>query len=138
MTLVGILKREGRIDHNGKTIRLEDVSVERKGQTFAFVMDTRVCEAAYSLAQGVDLLVTESTFLGQDEDKALAHGHLTATQAAEIARKARVGMLLLTHFSQRYGPKVDFTTEAREVFPDVKQMNDKDTYDLERPQIPLV
>ena len=132
-SLVGNLKREGQIDHNGKTVFLKDVSVERKGQSFAFVMDTRVCETANSLAQEVDLLVSESTFLEQDEDKALAYGHLTATQAAEIAREAKVGMLLLTHFSQRYAPPDnDFQSEARKVFPNTIQMKDKMSYVLER------
>jgi len=67
--LVGILKATGKITHNGKTIHLEEVCRIRKGQSFAFVLDTRMCEAAITLAQGVDLLVTESTFMGEDEDK---------------------------------------------------------------------
>jgi hypothetical protein len=78
------------------------------------------------------LSVTESTFLGQDEDKAMAHGHLTATQAAEIARRAEVGILLLTHFSQRYGLNADFSSEAKIVFPNVIQMRDKLSYVLKR------
>jgi len=130
--LVGILKATGKITHNGKTIHLEEVSRIRKGQSFAFILDTRMCEAAISLAQGVDLLVTESTFLGEDEDKALAHGHLTAPQAAEIARQANAGILLLTHFSQRYGMNANFAAEARAIHPNVIQMNDKDTYELLR------
>ncbi len=130
--LVGRLKEKKTIFHYGQTIRLDDVSVVRKGQSFAFVMDTRLCDAALSLAEGVDLLVTESTFLNQDEDKALAHGHLTASQAAQIAKKVKAGILFLTHFSQRYGLDVDFAAEARTVFPNVIQMQDKKTYDIPR------
>jgi len=82
-------------------------------------MDTRLCDAAISLARDVDLLVTECTFLGADEDKALEHGHLTTLQAAKIAREAKAKMLFLTHFSQRYGLGTDFAKEVREVFLNV-------------------
>jgi ribonuclease Z len=82
--------------------------------------------------------VTESTFLNQDADKAQAHGHLTALQAGEIANKAKAGMLLLTHFSQRYGPNADFASEALVAHLNVMQMNDNDTYVLQRTKTSLV
>ena len=122
--VVGELKAQGQTYHQGKLIRLEDVSVLKKGQSFAFVLDTRMCDAAIALAHNVDVLVTESTFLDQDADKAEAYGHLTALQAGEIARKANAKTLLLTHFSQRYGPNPDFASEARTVHPNVIQLND--------------
>jgi len=93
-------------------------------------MDTRVCDAEISLAQDVDLLVTESTFLNCDEDKAARHWHLTAGQAGAIANKANTGKLLLTHFSQRYDKGIDFTKDAKAIHHDVLQMNDSDIYDL--------
>ena len=46
---------------------LEDVSVPRPGQSMAFVMDTRMCDGAFELAQGVDLLVCESTPVSMQE-----------------------------------------------------------------------
>lgn len=102
--LVGRLQREGRVTApNGRTVTLAECSVRRPGQSVAFVMDTRRCEAAQALAAGVDLLVIESTFL--DEDAALAdeYGHLTAGQAGRIAAEGGVRRLVLTHFSERYG-----------------------------------
>jgi ribonuclease Z len=129
---VGLLKSTGKIKHSGRNVYIKDVSVVRKGQSFAFVMDTRVCKAAIELARDVDLLVTESTFMHNDVAKAYKHGHLTARQAAEIAAKANAGMLLLTHFSQRYGPYADFASEARQVHNNVIQLNDNDTYELVR------
>ncbi len=104
---VGLLKKNGTINHNGVDVRLEDVSVLKQGQTFAFVMDTRMCPAAVELAKKADLLVTESTFKDEDEDKAVRFGHLTATQADQIATEAGAKTLLLTHFSQRYAPPSD-------------------------------
>ena len=88
--------------YQGQVIRLEDVSTLKIGQSFALELDTRMCEAAIELAKDVDVLVTESTFLEEDADKAEAHGHLSALQAGQVARKANVGTLLLTHFLHRY------------------------------------
>jgi ribonuclease Z len=106
---VGRLQREGSL---GGVI-LEDVSEIRRGQRFAFVMDTRLCENVYVLAEGCDMLVIESTFLDEDRELAVEYGHLTAGQAARAARDAGVRHLVLTHFSQRYSEPDDFERQAR-------------------------
>ncbi|GAA3452791.1 ribonuclease Z [Dactylosporangium matsuzakiense] len=95
---VAVLQRQGELGG----VRLEDVSEPRRGQRFAFVMDTRLCPGVFALAEGADVLVIESTYLTADEDLAVAHGHLTAGQAARVAAESGVGTLVLTHFSQRY------------------------------------
>ncbi|WP_438293934.1 ribonuclease Z [Streptomyces sp. HUAS TT7] len=106
---VGRLQREGEL--NGVT--LDDVSEVRRGQRFAFVMDTRLCEGVSALADGCDMLVIESTFLDGDFQLAVDHGHLTASQAAAVARDAGVRHLVLTHFSQRYSDPGEFERQAR-------------------------
>lgn len=106
---VGRLQRQGEL--NG--VRLEDVSEQRRGQRFAFVMDTRLCEGVYELAEGCDLLTIESTFLDEDADLAKEHGHLTAGQAARVAAESGVRSLVLTHFSQRYTDPSAFADQAR-------------------------
>ena len=67
---VGRLQREGRLTVTDagreRLVALEDVSVPRRGQVFAFVMDMRPCPAAVALAAGADLLVAESTYLHED------------------------------------------------------------------------
>jgi len=83
-------------------VKLEDVSVPRPGQSFAFLMDTRRCPGAEQLAAGVDLLVVEATFLDTETTLATQFGHLTARQAARLAADAGARELVLTHFSQRY------------------------------------
>ncbi|MFD4951660.1 ribonuclease Z [Streptomyces sp. NPDC058451] len=105
----------GRIQRDGSLggVPLEAVSEVRPGQRFAFVMDTRLCEGVHALAEGCDLLVIESTFLGEDEPLAVEHGHLTAGQAARVARDAGVRHLVLTHFSQRYTGPEEFERQAR-------------------------
>jgi ribonuclease Z len=113
---VGRLQREGTITVDGRAVRLEDVSEPRPGQRFAFVMDTRLCDGVHALADGADLLVIESTFLAADAHLAREYGHLTAGQAAAVARDCGVRRLVLTHFSQRYPEPVGFAREAAEVF----------------------
>jgi ribonuclease Z len=113
---VGRLQREGRMDAGGRTVELDDVSEVRPGQSFAFVMDTRLCAAVHDLARGVDLLVIESTFLDADAELAGAYGHLTAGQAARVAAEAGVRRLVLTHFSQRYEDPGAFGAEAARWF----------------------
>ncbi|WP_282695118.1 ribonuclease Z [Streptomyces sp. CC208A] len=106
---VGRLQREGSLGG----VTLEQVSEVRRGQRFAFVMDTRLCDGVHALAEGVDLLVIESTFLDADVRLAEDHGHLTAGQAAAVARDAGVRHLVLTHFSQRYSDPEEFERQAR-------------------------
>lgn len=106
---VGLIQRAGEL----RGVRLDEVSEVRRGQRFAFVMDTRLCEGVHALADGCDLLVIESTFLDEDERLATDHGHLTAGQAARVARDAGVRHLVLTHFSQRYADPGEFERQAR-------------------------
>ncbi len=99
---VGRLQREGKIERNGGWVDLDDVSEPRRGQKFAFVMDTRLCDNAFALAADTDMLVCESTFAEADAALADDYGHLTAGQAGLIAARAGTRRLILTHFSQRY------------------------------------
>nr|WP_206345113.1 ribonuclease Z [Streptomyces thermoviolaceus] len=106
---VGRLQREGSL----RGVPLEAVSEVRRGQRFAFVMDTRLCDGVFALAEGCDLLVIESTFLDADAALAEEFGHLTAGQAGRVARDAGVRHLVLTHFSQRYTDPGEFERQAR-------------------------
>jgi ribonuclease Z len=78
------------------------VSEPRQGQRFAFIMDTRLCDAVFALADQADMLVCESTFADAQAGLAREYGHLTARQAGRIAAESGARLLVLTHFSQRY------------------------------------
>ncbi|MFJ5696666.1 ribonuclease Z [Arthrobacter sp. NPDC093139] len=106
---IGRLQREGNLDG----VRLEDVSVPRPGQRFAFIMDTAPCEGAEALADGVDLLVAESTFSDDDASLATQYAHLTAGQAGDLAAVGGAETLVLTHFSSRYGDTGLLADQAR-------------------------
>ena len=124
--MVGDLLREGTVVHDGRTISVNEVSEARPGQVFAFVMDTRICDNAFALAEGADLLVCESTYLSSEENEAIARGHMTAAQAARIAKESGARKLVLTHFSQRYPDSRAFVDEAREIFDNVVAVSDGD------------
>lgn len=109
----------GEITVGGRTVRIEEVSEPRPGQVFALVMDTRPCPGAATLAQGADLLVCESTFLQSEAAEAHDYQHMTAAQAATLARDAGARSLVLTHFSQRYPSLDGFVAEAGAIFPQV-------------------
>ena len=115
--MVKQLERDGKIIIGNETIHLTDVSTPKKGESIAIVIDTRVCDEALILAHGAKLLLSESTYLHTEAEMARKHHHLTARQAAELARDAGVDTLVLTHFSARYLNVMDFEKEAQEVFP---------------------
>jgi ribonuclease Z len=113
------LQEEGSFLVQGREVQLKEVSWIRKGDTIAYVVDTRLCENAFALAKGAKLLICESTYLQDREELAIKHKHLTAKQAASIAKKSNAELLVLTHFSARYLQSEEFAVEAREVFPNV-------------------
>jgi len=113
---VGRLQQAGSLEVDGHTVSLAQVSEPRPGQRFAFVMDTRLCDGVFELADRADLLVIESTYLASEQDLAAAYGHLTARQAARVARECGVRKLVLTHFSQRYTEPARFLEEAATEF----------------------
>ena len=113
------LAETGHLVVAGRTVHLHDVSHPRPRRSVAFVMDTRRCDGALELAERVDLLVIEATFLETERQLAEDAGHLTAGQAASIAREAGVGRVVLTHVSQRYPDPAGHLHEARAAAPEL-------------------
>ena len=77
--------------------------------------------------KNADALVSEATYLHYEADLAQRFGHITARQAAEMAKSAGVKNLLLTHFSRRYRER-DVFAEAQEFFPGAVAARDFDHY----------
>ncbi|WP_204911322.1 ribonuclease Z [Microlunatus spumicola] len=127
---VGRLLRDGEVTVDGRRVGVEEVTEARRGQSFAFVMDTRRCDAAVELCRDVDLAVCESTYLRTEADLAEAYAHLTAADAAGIAAEAGVRRLVLTHYSARHPDEQVFADEARPIFGDVTAVRDLDRVDV--------
>lgn len=116
--LFGKLHRGEPVEVDGRVVRPEDVvGPPRPGRRIVYTGDTRPCRRTLEIARNADLLIHDATF-GQDEaERAKTTGHSTAREAADLARKARVLRLILTHLSSRYAddPR-PLEREAREVF----------------------
>lgn len=115
--LVKTLEKQGWITIGDKKITLDEVAYVKKGDSIAVIIDTRPCQAALVLAKDARLLLCESTYLTSEEDLAFRHQHLTAAEAALIAKEAGAHTLILTHFSARYPESAAFEAEARPIFP---------------------
>jgi ribonuclease Z len=100
------------------------VSVPRPGQIVAFIMDTGLCDGAFALAEGADLVVCEATFVTAEADLARRYRHLTAAQAGRIAAESGARRLVISHFSQRYRDESVLLDEARAEFDDVVAAHD--------------
>ena len=98
--------------------------------SYAFCSDTAYKEDIISLIKGVSVLYHESTFLDEHEHLCEKTKHATAKQAALIAKKARVGHLILGHFSTRYGTIIPFQEEANTIFDNVLLADDGKTFNF--------
>lgn len=122
--LVKELEEKGELRVNNGLVRIEDVSQVRPGDSIAVVIDTRYCQQAIEIARNARILLCESTYQEEHKDLAYKHFHLTAKQAAAIAKEAHVEELILTHFSARYLSLSGFEDEARSIFPNSHAADD--------------
>ena len=115
----------------GVVIEPEDVvGPPQEGAHFAYVTDTRPCEAGRELARGVDLLYHEATFAEALKEKACATAHSTASEAAQMARDAGAERLLIGHFSARYTDPAPLVREAVQHFPNTEAAEELKRYAL--------
>lgn len=117
---------------DGRRINPEDVlGPPRRGTRFMHVGDCGSTQSLEEYARGVDALVIEATYLSFEAALAEQFGHLTATDAAELARDAGVGQLFLTHISRRYRER-DIQAEAEAIFPRTNVARDFDHFEIRR------
>ncbi len=130
---------------NGQRISLPDGRViepdevlgpARPGVSVAITGDTGRVDNLLEAVAGVDVLVTEATYLTRDRELARRFGHITAEEAAWLAREAGVRMLALNHLSQRYRVR-DILREVEAIFEPVIVARDFDRLSLTREAIKL-
>jgi ribonuclease Z len=119
---------------DGTTVTPEQVlGPPRPGRKLVITGDTAPAEEIVEAAWGADVLVTEATFAEEERDRAEETLHQTAMQAAEIAQRAQVELLALTHLSNRYfGPEI--ASEARAIFPETVVPRDFDVVEVPFPE----
>jgi ribonuclease Z len=99
----------------------------RQGACLAHVGDVGRTNNLVDAVRGADMLVIEATYLKAESDMARRFGHLTAAQAAQLAKDAGVHRLALTHVSRRYRES-QIVEEARSIFPETVVARDFDHY----------
>jgi ribonuclease Z len=125
---------------NGQAVRLPDgrrvtpeqvLGPERPGTRLVHIGDVGRTDDLETTCQNADALVIEATYLEEEAQMAHDFAHLTAKQAAQLAARAGVKQLILTHISRRYRER-DVLAEARAVFPQVTVARDFDAFQIKR------
>lgn len=102
------------------------VRIEGQGGTIVYSGDSRPCESLVEAARGADLFLCEASAI-EDDAAFAAAGHLTARQAGEVAKRAGVKRLLLTHLWPLYDEDV-LLEQCRREFPDAEIVRERATY----------
>ena len=125
------LKQGKNIFHKGKKYLAKALTFEEGDKKISFVLDTSMNKQVASFVKDSDLLICEANFSSEEKAKAEEYKHLTAKQAAEIAKKSKSKKLLLTHISQRYkrNPK-KILDEAKKVFKNSHLVKDLDVVEV--------
>lgn len=113
---------------DGRVIHPDDVlGPATRGAKLVFVGDAGRVDNLVEPAGDADALVIEATYCNEEAEMARKFGHLTAAQAAWLAKAAGVKQLILTHISRRYGAR-RILDEALPIFPATVVANDFDRY----------
>ncbi len=114
------LQNDTKIKIGDKTIKPSDVMGEkRKGKKIGISGDTRPTQKLEEFFQDCDYMTFDSTYSDTLRDKAKENYHSTAKEAAELAKRARVSNLILTHFSARYEDVKELVNEAKTIHDSV-------------------
>ena len=103
----------------------------RKGLKVTYCTDTRPTESIVKNAAGADLFICEGMY-GEPEklQKAKEYKHMTFYEAAELARKAKVRELWLTHYSPSLVRPEEYMRDVRNIFPNAVAAKDGRSVDL--------
>ena len=110
------LQMGNSIEIDGKEILSSQVTGKRRpGRKIGVSGDTRPTDELVEFFKNCDYLSFDSTFADELKDKAVEANHSTAKEAAELAEKANVSTLILTHFSARYNDESVLLEEAKKI-----------------------
>lgn len=110
---------------DGRTIKPEQVmGPPRPGRKIVYADDTRPSNKIVEMAKNSDVLIHEGTFSAEMGEGAQEKGHSTVQDAAQIAKKAEVGRLILFHASPRYSDVSELERQAKEIFPNTTFAHD--------------
>ncbi|HYT00881.1 MAG TPA: ribonuclease Z [Thermoplasmata archaeon] len=109
----------------GRAVHPDDVlGPPRRGRKIVYTGDTMPHESLVEIARHADVLIHDATSDASLEEKANRYGHSSSRQAAEIAKEAGVGLLVLTHLSPRYEEPTKILEDAKKIFENVRVAED--------------
>lgn len=115
---------------DGRTISPDMVLGDfQPGTRLIIVGDAGEIDSLIPYCQGADGLVIEGTYLEEEKEMARQFSHLTAGEAAELAVKANIKQLFITHVSRRYRDK-DVEKEACKIFAGTQLVHDFDSFQI--------
>lgn len=113
------------LNEDGELIKNEQLTFDPEtAKSYAFCSDTSYAPEIVPQLKNVSVLYHEATFLEEHKHLCAPTKHSTAKEAASIASEANVGMLILGHYSGRYGNYEFFRREANEIFENVALAED--------------
>ncbi len=126
-------KGEICVTEDGRTFTPDMVmGKERKGIKVTYTTDTRPTKSITDNAEGSDLFICEGMYGEEDKIiKARENKHMTFSEAAHIAREAKVKELWLTHFSPSLTDPRQYMDEVKKIFPGAKPGKDGKTVVLD-------
>ncbi len=113
---------------DGKIVKPEEVmGAKRSGRKFSFVTDTLYKESIAKEVKNSDLLICEAMFEDELIDQAKEKKHMTASQAATIAKDADVKRMCMIHYSPRYNDKElhIILEQAQKIYPKAELSRDR-------------
>ncbi|HIP66807.1 MAG TPA: MBL fold metallo-hydrolase [Candidatus Nanopusillus sp.] len=130
------LKEKNEIEYRGKKIKIEEVGYIKKGFKFTYITDTLYFNRLIDFARDSDILVIESTYIG-DPEKAKEHFHMDFSEAYKVFKNSNSNIMLVTHVSQRYEEYLDTIEQRVQTYDGVYLIRDFDKFWFEKNIITL-
>lgn len=124
--MFSVLQAKGKLKIGKKVVKISDVTTLQKGKSVVYASDTRPVKETVRAAKGAELLIHECSYAERERELAIERTHSTALEVAQIAKKAGVKRLILTHISARYSDPEVLEDEARKVFKNSEVAEDGD------------
>jgi ribonuclease Z len=122
------IQKGNDIVYENKKIKASSLTFLEKGKKLTIILDTVMNISAVQFAKNSNLLICESTFSDAESEKAKEYKHLTAKNAATIAKNSKSKNLIITHISQRYEHNLQaIEKEAKRTFKNTKIVKDLDS-----------
>ena len=129
--ILGKLQQGKDVQVEGRKFKAKDMTYLEEANKISIILDTSFRKRFFKYVDKSDLLIAESNFSKDLQDKAKEYNHMTSEQAAEIAKGSNSKKLILTHVSQRYARnKKSILKEAKDIFSNTVLARDFDSFSI--------